>query len=192
MAISRSRRNLAPAAIAVAGIAYPVLVYLGLSAVPAWVFVVGLAALLGLRLALRPAGRPDPFMPFLIAACAGTALLVVVAPEPGVKFYPVLVNAGLALLFGLSLAQPPSVVERLARLAHPDLPPAARRYLRNVTAIWLGFFLVNGTIAAWTALRGSLEQWTLYNGFISYVLMAVLFLGELAVRRFATRAARGA
>jgi uncharacterized membrane protein len=193
MAISRSRHSVISTAVALAGIAYPVLVYVGLNAVPSWVFMAGLAAVLALRFAVRPAGGADPFMPFLAAACFGTVLIVIVAPEAGVKFYPVMVNAALALLFALSLARPPSVIERLTRLSNPELPPAARNYLRKVTATWLGFFLLNGAIAAWTALRGSLEQWTLYNGFISYVLMAVLFIAELAVRRFATRATeRGA
>ena len=65
--------------------------------------------------------------------------------------YPVLVNAVLLAVFAASLWKPPSVIERLARLRHPDLPPEGVRWVTNVTRVWCGFFVLNGGIALWTA-----------------------------------------
>lgn len=98
------------------------------------------------------------------------------------KLYPVLVNAALLAAFSWSLAAPPSMIERMARLSEPDLPPAAVAYTRVVTQVWCGFFVVNGSIALWTALWASAEVWSLYNGVIAYVLMGALFAGEYLVR----------
>jgi uncharacterized membrane protein len=53
-----------------------------------------------------------------------------------------------------------------------------------VTAVWLGFFLANAAISTATAIGGSLELWTLYNGFISYVIMGVLFISEWILRGY--------
>ena len=101
------------------------------------------------------------------------------------KLYPVLVNGALLAAFGHSLLAPPSMIERLARLREPDLPPAAVRYTRRVTEVWCGFFVLNGAIALGTALWASEALWSLYTGVIAYVLMGLLFGAEyLARRRF--------
>lgn len=102
--------------------------------------------------------------------------------ETGLLFYPVIINSALALVFSYSLANPPPIIERLARLTQADLPPHAIVYTRTVTKVWLGFFILNAMIACYTALFTSLETWTLYNGLIAYILIAVLFTGEYLVR----------
>ena len=66
--------------------------------------------------------------------------------------------------------------------ASPSCPPLAYAIPRNVTWAWCGFFILNGAIASWTALYASLATWTLYNGAISYGLIAVMFTGEWLVR----------
>lgn len=100
----------------------------------------------------------------------------------GLLFYPVIINSALALVFSYSLITPPPVIERLARLTQADLPPHAILYTRKVTKVWLGFFIFNGLIACYTALFTSIETWTLYNGLVAYILMAMLFTGEYLVR----------
>lgn len=99
------------------------------------------------------------------------------------KLYPVGVNAVMLVLFGASLVHPPSLVERLARLREPELPPVAIAYTRRVTQVWCGFFAINGGIALWTALYASDATWTLYNGGIAYGLMGLLAGIEWLVRR---------
>jgi len=102
--------------------------------------------------------------------------------DTGLLFYPVIINSALALVFSYSLANPPPIIERLARLTQADLPPHAIAYTRTVTKVWLGFFIINAIIASYTALFTSLETWTLYNGLIAYILMGILFTGEYLVR----------
>ena len=74
------------------------------------------------------------------------------------------------------------MIERLARLQHPDLPPEGVIYTRRVTQVWCAFFIINGAMALSTALWASLEIWSLYNGLIAYVLMGGLFAAEYLVR----------
>jgi uncharacterized membrane protein len=88
------------------------------------------------------------------------------------------------LLFGISLKNPPSMVERFARLREPDLPSAGVIYTRRVTQIWCAFFIANGSLAAYTAMYSSREIWALYNGFIAYLLMGAMFSVEWLVRRY--------
>ncbi len=124
------------------------------------------------------------------ALLAAAALLVMVAllwhsNDPAwVLIYPVFMNVLMFSLFAASLLHPPSAIERLARLRHPNLPPEGVAYTRRVTQVWCGFFVTNGGIAAWTAFAASREIWLLYNGLISYLLMGALFAGEWLFRRW--------
>ena len=94
-----------------------------------------------------------------------------------------LVSLALLCLFGWSLTRPMSLVERLARLQDPALPPVAIGYTRRVTQVWCGFFVINGALAAFTIWHGDLALWSLYNGLISYALMGGLMGAEYLVRR---------
>ncbi|MFV0262348.1 MAG: hypothetical protein ACK5JN_07920 [Kluyvera sp.] len=98
-------------------------------------------------------------------------------------FYPVVVNAVMLAVFGGSLWSAMPIVERLARLSEPDLPVAGVRYTRKVTQLWSAFFIINGSIALFTALHGDMALWTLWNGMIAYLLMGLLMGGEWLVRR---------
>ncbi|MGJ4749149.1 hypothetical protein ACQV5M_22485, partial [Leptospira sp. SA-E8] len=111
------------------------------------------------------------------------------------KLYPVLVNAVLLAVFAWSLRHPPAVIERLARLAEPALPPSGVAYTRGLTRVWCGFFIVNGLLALVTALwprqAGGDEIWALYNGLIAYLLMGLLFAGEWLLRPHLRRRMEG-
>lgn len=111
--------------------------------------------------------------------------VVVVSSEEAVsaRMYPVFVNLGALSYFAWTIRHPPSAVERIARLTEPELPDYAVAYIRRVTAVWCAFFVVNGTVALYTALWASLEVWTLYNGLLAYLMMGVLFAGEYLFRR---------
>jgi len=104
------------------------------------------------------------------------------------KLYPFLMNVLTLGLFGYSLFYPPSMVERIARMTDPDLPPEAIGYTRRVTQAWCLFFVLNGSIALYTALWSSAEVWSLYNGVIAYLMMGAMFGGEYLIRlRFKRR-----
>lgn len=165
---------------------YPLAIWFGQGKIePRW-----LAALLLLAAASRL-----PALKVSLAArlAAGGALLLAAGAVWAnallpLKLYPVLVNAAFLAAFAYSLASPPSMVERMARLTEPDLGPEGVAYTRVVTQVWCGFFIVNGAIALGTALWASPAVWSLYNGVIAYVLMGALFGGEYLVRlRFKRR-----
>jgi uncharacterized membrane protein len=159
---------------------YPLVIWFGDGQVePRW-----LAALLLLAAASRlPAMKVSSAARWSVA---GALLLAAFAVWQNallpLKLYPVLVNAAFLAAFAYSLASPPSMVERLARLTEPDLPPQAVAYTRVVTQVWCVFFVINGSIALGTALWASPAVWSLYTGVISYVLMGALFGGEYLVR----------
>lgn len=172
--------HLRTAAIWLLTLLYPLVIYFGLGRFePRW-----LALFLLLIAAARALAGRDRLW---LAAAAGAAVLVVVSMLGNdalpLKLYPVLVNAVLLVVFGLSLRHPPSIIERLARLREPDLPPHAIAYTRQVTRVWCLFFVINGSIALATALYASNAGWALYNGLVSYVLMGLLFAGEWLVRQ---------
>lgn len=167
--------------------AYPLLVYstmgrfgpVGAAALLAVVCIARLA-LVAMRGAGSIAGNGIAFV------CIGGALLAAAAfwfeSRSAVLYYPVLVNAVLLAVFAASLWRPPTIIERIARLREPDLPPAAVVYTRRVTIVWAVFFALNGAAALYTTVATSLETWTLYNGFVAYLLIGALFIGELATR----------
>ena len=160
---------------------YPLAVYFGSKYFEPWKLACLLVALLLVRLAAS-VSRKHWSTPLLIGGI-GYALFVIWSNELGaLRLYPVLVNGLMLLIFGWSLVSPPPLIERIARLQHPDLPPEGVIYTRRVTQVWCGFFIVNGSIALITALWASLEIWSLYNGLIAYLLMGILFGGEYLVR----------
>ena len=177
---ARKTPPLLAAALLVASLAYPVVVYLALGHVsPRWI------ALLLLALALARAWVTRESF-WLGAAALATVLAAAsfLGDRWGpLKLYPVLVNLVMFGLFAMSLWRGPSVVERLARLRETHFPPAAIAYTRRVTQVWCGFFVVNGLVAVATVLWASPAVWALYNGLLSYVAMGLLMGAEWLVRR---------
>lgn len=166
--------------VALATLAYPAIVYVGVGhSEPLWVS----AALLALALLRAWVSRQGVWM----WAAVGAALLAVASVWQQswvpLKLYPLAVNVVMFALFTLSLFVGKPVVERIARLTEPDLPPEGVAYTRKVTRVWCCFFVVNGALAATTALWASDKIWALYNGLIAYILMGLLFGVEWLVRR---------
>jgi uncharacterized membrane protein len=178
--------------------AYPALVY-GLLTLWGPAAVGGLICVLGagriVWIALPQTGDPMPAAtPGIWQAVALAGLMIAAGSgawyfdrDDSLLLYPVVVNLVLFTAFAHSAIFPPTLVERIARLKDPDLPPAAVRYTHRVTLVWCGFFVVNGSISLYTGLVASREVWALYNGVIAYVAMAALFAGEFAVRQFVVR-----
>jgi uncharacterized membrane protein len=164
------------------GIVYPFIVYFGLQKVTPSTLAVGLIALLAVRLAYDFRKGNRDFLPSL-AACLVVLIVVARSPLLGLKAYPIVLSLGFAAVFGYSLLAPPTIVERIARIRHPHLPPDANPYLRKITITWFAFFIINAAISAATATNGSVKLWTLYNGFLSYIAMGAIFAGELLIRQ---------
>lgn len=163
-------------------LAYPVAVYFGISA---W-GISNLASLLivigALHLYRAIQGKRSSWL------WAGSCLLLacwswIQDSSIGLKFYPVAISIGMLCVFGWSLINPPSAIERIARLQEPDLNHQGIIYTRKVTQVWCVFFIFNASAAGATIWWGSDQLWALYNGLISYLLMGLLFVAEWLVRQ---------
>lgn len=163
---------------------YPVAVYFGLKAgAHAWLGL-GLIAIGILRLWISTTRKTRVLAEVAMAAvlfCFGTATLVFGSGDL-LLYYPVVMSLGAFSIFALSIISPPSLIERFARLREPNLPPEGVRYCRRVTLVWCAFLICNAGIAAWTVVEGDQRLWLYYNGFLSYLLMGALFVGEFVVR----------
>lgn len=179
------------ALLAIATLLFPPVAALGMRWVGPWPIVGGLIVCLLLRVVV-PAAVPVPIEMTLclLAVAAGEIIVSVADPVLAARLYPVFMSATMLIAFGLTLWKPPSMIERFARIAEPDLDLHGVAYTRKVTWVWMGFFLVNGSIALWTALHGTWLVWGVYNGGISYGLAGALFAGEFLVRQI-VRARRG-
>ena len=168
-------------ALALAGVAYPFVVYAGLGRFGAAWLALPLALLWLARAftvsSTQPGGRLLPLL-----ALAFCLALAISDSQDGLRAYPVLINAALLATFAGSLRSGPSVIERIARIRHPDLPEAGVRYTRRVTQVWCVFFALNGLTAAALGLWAPWHWWTAYNGAISYALMGMLMVGEWLCR----------
>ncbi len=160
---------------------YPAMVYVGLAFFdPRW-----LTTLLLVTAAARLLGGNFPRKVLVLwagAAVLAIAITFIDASDIGLLLYPILVNAVLLVLFAWSYFKPPSIIESIARKTEPDLSEDGVRYTRKVTLVWCAFFLGNGLFSLFT-LTQSREFWALYNGMISYILMAVLMAAEWLIRQ---------
>ncbi len=164
-----------------AGLAYPFVVYLGLEHLSPRLFAMLLGALWLARLL---GAKQTPLSRTVAAVALLFCLLLGVADDSALlPWYPVLISLALLGLFAGSLCSGMPIIERLARLSEPELPPAAVRYTRQVTWVWVGFFIINAGIASGLVLWAPLSWWTLYTGLIAYLLMGLLFAGEWLVRQ---------
>ncbi|WP_276643338.1 hypothetical protein [Siccibacter turicensis] len=166
-------------------LAWPFVIWFGLEVNGLRWLLPLMMVLLLTRIAMTPRHSGPMRSVMLVAALAGLTLCLLsylFNRHEWLLFYPVAVNCVMLLVFGGSLWTTMPLVERLARLREPDLPPAAVCYTRRVTQVWCLFFIVNGSAALWTALHGDLRLWTLWNGALSYTLMGLLMTVEWVVR----------
>lgn len=159
--------------------AYPFAVYFGLGRFSPRIIVAGLVIVLSLRMfrAQDSGGR----LPYLVGAI-GVIIIAARSPVVGLRAYPILISLTLASVFVYSLVRPPTIIEKIVRVRRPHMPPEIVSYLRSVTTVWTGFFLLNAAISAATAFSGSMRLWTLYNGFLSYLMIGALLIGEFMLR----------
>lgn len=166
-------------------IAYPVVVWLGLSSGSPRLVATALLAVMAPALLLRrrAAAREGlAVVPVAIFLLLGAAALL---NESGlVLATPVAANVVLLATFGVTLRRGSApMIERFARLQEPSLDAPKRAWCRLWTKLWCAFFVANGATAAALALRGDLQAWALYNGMIAYALIAAMLGLEWALRR---------
>lgn len=124
--------------------AYPFAVYFGIDKFG--LNLVGGLLIAALLLRLFVANKtPLKEFKFLALTTGAVGILLVVLgmvfkQHGWLKFYPVVVNVCMLCVFAFSLKQPQSIIERLARLQEPELPPSGAAYTRKVTMVWCVFF----------------------------------------------------
>ncbi len=192
MHCSTRRRRASSILLAAFGVAYPFIVLGAIDVVSPVVFVVLALAALGLRLAWS---KGDPgggiFSAPFLAVGAGLLALLFYDGMAAAKAYPILMSLAFAALFGWSLVSPPTLIERFAAITGAIPTEPARRYMRRLTAVWFVFLLANAATSWWTALAGDVAVWTLYNGFLSYLLIGAMLGIELVIRRWVRRRTKG-
>jgi uncharacterized membrane protein len=162
--------------------AYPFLVYFGIQHLPPSFFGLALVVLLAMRFGvLVPEERPV-LLPVLIVFLGYAITAAILKSTPMLLFYPALVNFSLCAVFLNSLRQEEPLLLRIIRARGVTVSIHGPKYLYRLTAIWAGFFAINGSIAIWTSTV-SMEAWTLYNGLISYFIVAALMGVEWIFRR---------
>ncbi|MCA9582329.1 MAG: hypothetical protein KC416_11080 [Myxococcales bacterium] len=175
----------------VLSLAYPFLVYLGLTHFDGRVVAVALLAVASVALLLRLGGRgPRELIHVLPAplSVAVVALLGMVFDDDRfVLFMPVLINLALFASFAMTLRGETTMVERFARTQDPDLSAPKVAHCRAVTQAWCLFFLLNATAAGVLAWLGPLQWWTIYTGGVAYGLMGLMFAGEMLIRAYRFR-----
>lgn len=120
--------------------------------------------------------------------CIGLAsLLFFLNDEIFIKAYPVFMNGFFFLLFFSSLFSGTPLVEKIASKmegrAGRELDEFAISYTKKCTVAWSIFLFINFGISFITVFL-SLEIWTIYNGFLSYILIAGFGGAEYCVRKY--------
>lgn len=152
-------------------------------------------------------GQDSPilgYLPFLLALCWGAKaglqavgfqqffailmaiILLIVGLSRSLEtmyWYPIIINGIMLVMFGGSLWQNQTIIERLARLQDPNLPEEGVRYTRKVTQLWCGVFMLNIAISTLLIAAEQFAWWAIYTGVIAYVIMGVVMGGEWLFRK---------
>lgn len=159
---------------------YPFIIYFGIQVFPPGFLGVLLVALLAMRYGvLLPKERPI-LLPLLLLFMVYAVAASVTRSTGMLLYYPALVNFSLVVVFAASLRSEPLLL-RIVRARGMPVSKYGPVYLHRLTAVWSAFFAANGLVSLWTT-RLSIESWTLYNGFLSYFLIAALVGGEYLFR----------
>ena len=167
-------------------VAYPFIILFGLKFLPPSFFGVLLLVILAMRYGiLLPSERPV-LLPMLLIFVAYALTATLSANETMLLYYPAVVNFTLCGVFLNSVRIGDPLLLRILRARNWPLSEHAPKYLYRLTGVWAGFFVLNGLVSIWTSTQ-SLEVWTLYNGFLSYCLVALLVGVEYLFRRYYKR-----
>lgn len=168
-------------------ISYPFIIYFGLMHFSVRYLAIVIAFIFLLRFVLFKSSHSGVKKTLLILATLlgiAVSLIGLISNEILIiKLYPFMMSLLMLSFFSYSLFYPPTIIERLARITNPNLPSHAIHYTNIVTRVWCLFFFINGLIALWTTFYTSMRIWTLYNGFLSYILMGILFISEFIIRQ---------
>lgn len=165
-------------------ILYPVIVYFGVQHLSPAVFSLVFLAVAALKFYSAQDRSDIAQVVLLLVVVIYSIGLLVVNSEYWLRLYPVVVSTCVAALFGFSLWQPESLIERFARLSGQTITPRAKGYTKKLTLIWALLLVANAAVALYLAQFASFSAWALYCGLISYGIFGCVFVIELIYRRY--------
>lgn len=166
----------------------PFFIYFGIKYFGIRYLLYGLLILYLLRSASSLRGgmkRNQAFVLIIIATLFGLAIIL---NRASLALYtPALINLGLLLSFGSTLFIGPPIIEIFARKHVKSLSAKEVKYCRNLTMLWSAFFIINGSISSIISTTGNMDYWIIYNGFISYIMIGLIFFIEMTYRYYRFR-----
>jgi len=165
---------------------YPVLIYCLLKYVSLRIASFILVAVVFANFGSRILANPKTFKSILVQLIGIVTIIVtgaILNNEFFILHLPVFINLFLLAHFTYTIFSPPCMIERYASMFQSDLPDAEQVYCRHVTFFWIAFFCFNILVTETIICFGDLALWTLYVGFISYLLIGLIFSIEYIIRK---------
>lgn len=129
-------------------------------------------------------GRFGFWLLLLVLAAALWWLVHVGGGQYALYLPPLLLPLALAAGFALTLRPgQTALITSIADAAHGPLTDEMRRYTRRLTAFWAWLATGMAGITLWLTLSGPLWAWSLFTNFISYGVIASVFVAEFLLRR---------
>lgn len=99
------------------------------------------------------------------------------------KYYPAFINLLVFLIFFSSTFTDETIIQKFAKMmeGNKELPDIVKDYTRKLTYVWCVFLMFNFLVSFATIFM-SAKVWTIYNGFVSYMLTGLLFAVEYIIR----------
>ena len=98
-----------------------------------------------------------------------------------IKYYPPVMNGFIFSVFFISLFCKETVIQKIARIMEGGLNEKISEYTRNLTYVWCVFLFINFLISILTIFLSD-RIWIIYNGFVSYFLVGLMFVIEYPIR----------
>ena len=97
------------------------------------------------------------------------------------KIYPVFMNSMIAFVFLISLGKKP-LITQIAQRMGTKMTPSVQKYTYKATLAWGAFMAINTAVSLITVFLSN-NLWALYNGLISYILIAIMMAAEYTIRK---------
>jgi len=182
-----SQRTIIFSLVAIIAAVYPFLIYFGLNKFGIQPLALLLLFVSGIRILLWQQFKLAEKIILVVLLTILCSFAIWLNSEALLRYYPVLMNLGFSAVFLLSLRTKQPLIERIMSTMVKDLSIAARDYLRGLTLAWGLLLLFNAMISFYTACCLSFRVWTIYNGFVVYIVFGVFTLIELIFRGFYKR-----
>lgn len=167
--------------------AYPLIAHLSIFAghVEVAVYFLGAIFFLPLLFGLIQQQRMDMWR--VLCALCGLVVLILAEQQAElfVQSHPILIYGFMFLFFSstLSAGSVPLITRFAILIRGEEASELVKQYGRRVTVAWALFFLVMIAVSLLLSIYASLETWSWFANFFSYLLIGVMFVIEFAVRR---------